>query len=170
MKNDTNTGGNMISEQIIRQVIASWTSRNTLFTGFFNKYKDEETYLNEVAPGRNRAIYLLGHLIAVNDGMLPIFGLGEKLFPELEALFIKAPDKTVEELPSLAELRLQWEQLNAKLTEHFSTMATHEWMERHTLVSPEDFEQNPSRNKLNVLLGRTIHQSYHLGQMNLLNV
>ena len=167
---NTNDTAQAAARQIITQVINSWTAQNKAVTHFINKYSDDSAYAKEVAPGRNRAIYLLGHLIAVNDGMLPIFGLGEKLFPELEALFIKAPDKTVEELPSLAELRLQWEQLNAKLTEHFSTMATHEWMERHTLVSPEDFEQNPSRNKLNVLLGRTIHQSYHLGQMNLLNV
>ena len=75
MKNETTT-----SEQIIKQILNLWTSRNKAFTDFFSKYSDEE-YLNEVAPGRNRAIYLLGHLIAVNDGMIPLFGLGENCFP-----------------------------------------------------------------------------------------
>jgi len=56
---------------------------------FFNKY-DEASYINEVAPGRNRAVYLLGHLIAVNDGMITLFGLGEKLFPEYEAILLPA--------------------------------------------------------------------------------
>jgi hypothetical protein len=42
------------------------------------------------------------------------------------------------------------------------------WFERHTSVSEEDFLKEPHRNKLNVLLNRTNHQSYHFGQMILL--
>lgn len=169
MKNDINTTGNGTSEQIIQQIIASWTLRNTLFTGFFNKYKDEEAYLNEVAPGRNRAIYLLGHLIATNDGMLPLFGLGQKLFPELD-MFSGSPDKSFELNASLQELKNKWDQLNIALTDHFNKMTVNDWMSRHTAVSEEDFAKEPQRNKLNVLLGRTNHQSYHLGQLNLLTV
>jgi hypothetical protein len=39
----------------------------------------EDELLKEVAPGRNRLIYLLGHLTAVHDAMFPILGLGERL-------------------------------------------------------------------------------------------
>lgn len=162
-----NTTTSAVAEQIITQVINSWAAQNKSVTAFVNKY-DESAYAKEIAPGRNRPVYLLGHLIAVNDGMLPLFGLGEKLFPELEATFIKAPDKTVAELPTVADLKLKWEQLNATLTKHFATMTAQDWMGRHTAVSPEDFELEPKRNKLNVLLDRVIHQSYHSGQMNLL--
>ena len=123
-----------------------------------------------MAQNRNRAIYLLGHLIAVNDGMLPLLGLGEKIFPQFEAIFISAPDKSVPNLPSLAELKQCWEKLNTTLTDHFNKMNADEWLSRHMSISAEDFKLDPLRNKLNVLINRTNHQSYHLGQLYLLNV
>jgi len=48
-------------------------------------------------------------------------------------------------------------------------MTSEDWLSRHTSVSEEDFAADPLRNKLNVLIGRTNHESYHLGQANLLN-
>ncbi len=39
----------------------------------FSSMSDEEL-LREVAPGRNRVFYLMGHLTAVNDRMLPMLG------------------------------------------------------------------------------------------------
>src|SRR2546426_4794391 len=38
----------------------------------------------EVARGKNRLIYLWGHLAAVNDGLLPLLGIGERLHPEFD--------------------------------------------------------------------------------------
>ena len=35
--------------------------------------------LREIAPGRNRLLYLWGHLTATHDAMLPLLGLGEHL-------------------------------------------------------------------------------------------
>src|SRR6266851_4659254 len=35
----------------------------------------EEDLLKEVAPGKNRLIYLWGHLTATHDAMLPLLGL-----------------------------------------------------------------------------------------------
>ena len=156
------------TEQIIKQVINSWASRNTLVTNFFNKYSEQD-YLSEVAPGRNRAIYLLGHLIASNDGMLPLFGLGDRLFPELE-VFGSSPDKSFELSTSIGELKKKWEILNAALSDHFNSMSSDQWLARHNSVSEEDFAKDPQRNKLNVLMGRTNHQSYHAGQVNVLTV
>ena len=169
MQNQTITQETAALEQVIRQVINSWAAQNKSVTTFFNKY-DEAAYMQEVAPGRNRAIYLLGHLLAANDGMLPLFGLGEKLYPEFYAQFQIAPDKSVETLPSVAELKQQWETVMATLADHFQKMTTQDWLGKHNSISAEDFEREPHRNKLNVLLGRTNHQSYHLGQLNLLSV
>jgi hypothetical protein len=162
MKTDT-------TEQIIQQVLSTWASKNTAVTSFFNKYK-EEAYLEEVAPGRNRAIYLLGHLVATNDGLLPLFSLGQRLFPELEAPFSAQPDRSTEQLPSLDSLKKQWETVNMRLAQHFNAMNASDWLGRHTAVSEADFAAEPHRNKLNVLINRTNHQSYHLGQLNLLTV
>lgn len=156
------------SERIISQVISVWTSRNKAFNDFFDKY-DNEAYLNEIAPDRNRAVYLLGHLIAVNDNMIPLFGLGEKLYPELEA-FSGNADRSFAITDSVAQLKEKWNTLNKTLTNAFSKMTPEDWMSRHSSVSQEDFEKEPTRNKLNVLLSRTNHQSYHLGQLNLMGV
>lgn len=157
-----------MNDQIIKQLIKAWEAQNKTINTFFSKYEDD-FYLNEIAPGRNRAIYVLGHLIAVNDGLLTLLGLGERLFPQLEPLFIRTPDRTVADIPSIAALKEQWAKLNQTLAEHFAKMTSEEWLQRHTAVSEADFALDPSRNKLNVLISRTNHTSYHSGQLALLN-
>jgi hypothetical protein len=117
-----------------------------------------------IAPGKNRLIYIWGHLIAVNDAMLPLLGIGERLHPELEATFIKSPDGAVAEIPSPAELSAAWTKINEKLLAAFDSFTAAQWLERHTSVSEEDFAKDPSRNRFAILLGRTGHLAYHLGQ------
>jgi hypothetical protein len=155
------------TQQIIKQVITAWAANSKVISNFYSKYEDAY-YLNEVAPGRNRAIYLLGHLIAANDSMLPMFDLGERLYPELETTFLRTPDKFAVDKLTIAELRQYWKTLNTTLAAHFDKMQTLDWMGRHTRVSEEDFALEPARNKLNVLIGRTNHQQYHYGQLTLL--
>lgn len=152
---------------LVSLVLNSWVSRNKAVTDFFNQYP-EELYMTEVAPGRNRAVYLLGHLIAANDGMLPLFGLGDRIYPHLEFIFSKSPDKAVEKIPSLAELKDLWLKANEIILRKFMTLSSEQWLDRHTAVSPEDFVKEPHRNKINALMGRTNHISYHLGQLNFL--
>src|SRR5258706_16293176 len=53
----------------------------------FSTMNDEEL-LREVAPGRNRVFYLMGHLTAVHDRLLPMLSLGERLHPELRCCFV----------------------------------------------------------------------------------
>jgi hypothetical protein len=127
----------------------------------------EDQLLKEVAPGRNRLIYLWGHLTAVHDAMFPILGLGERLHPELDAIFISSPDKTGPQLPPVAELRKYWDEVNGKLLSQFATVSENEWLQRHNAVSEEDYAKDPTRNRLAVLLSRTNHMSYHLGQITL---
>jgi len=155
------------TNQIIHQVINFWADRNKAITLFFNKY-DEAVYYEEVAPGRSRAVYLLGHLIAISDALLPMFDLGERLYPELDGIFVTAADKSVPVIPPLADLKKYWEKINETLAEHFTKMTDATWMDRHMSISAEDFKKEPMRNKLNVLINRTNHQSYHLGQLVLL--
>ncbi|RYE23573.1 MAG: DinB family protein [Sphingobacteriales bacterium] len=156
------------SQRIIDQMITAWKSQNKGVDKFFGEYADD-VYLKEVAPKRNRAIYLLGHLVAVNDGLLPLFMLGDKLYPELTADFLSAPDNVATQMPTIAELKTKWKELNVKLEEGFSKMSVEDWMGRHTSVTEEDFAKEPHRNKLNVLISRINHQAYHLGQLKLLN-
>jgi uncharacterized damage-inducible protein DinB len=127
----------------------------------------EDQLLKEVAPGRNRLIYLWGHLTAVHDAMFPILGLGERLHPELDAIFVSSPDKTETQLPPVVELRKYWDEVNGKLLSQFATLSEKEWLQRHNAVSEEDYAKDPTRNRLAVLLNRTNHMSYHLGQITL---
>ena len=153
--------------QVIKQVINSWKTQSQSVAAFFNKYEDQ-VYLNEVAPGRNRAVYILGHLASSSDDIFPLFGFGERLYPELQQLFTANPDKTFATIPSVPELKGYWDAINKTLLERFSALTRDEWLDRHTRVSAEDFATDPLRNRLNVLLSRTNHISYHLGQLKLL--
>ena len=123
----------------------------------------------EVSAGRNSGVYLVGHLAAVHDGMLPLLGLGDKLYPELENIFIKNPDKSGIAKPSVTQIRQNWKTVNETLASHFAKMSSDEWFTKHRAVSEEDFKKEPHRNKLNLLINRTNHLSGHYGQMIFLN-
>ena len=123
-----------------------------------------EQLLKEVAPGKNRLIYLWGHLTAVHDAMLPLLDFGPRLHPEFDVPFISNPDKAVRSLPSVEEVRKSWNDVNRKLSEGFAGLRAEDWLQKHAAVSDEDFAKEPLRNRFAILLSRTNHLSYHLGQ------
>jgi hypothetical protein len=81
---------------------------------------------------------------------------------------VATPDKSGLPFPTVTELKEYWNVVNGKLAEGFQRFTTEDWFQRHTAVSAEDFEKERHRNRLNVLLGRTSHLAYHLGQLILL--
>lgn len=125
----------------------------------------EDQLLKEVAPGKNRLIYLWGHLTAIHDAMFSTLGLGPRLHPELDAVFVSNPDKTTAQLPSARELKKYWDEVNGKLLSQFESLSAEEWLLQHRAMSEEDYAKDPTRNRLAVLLSRTNHASYHLGQV-----
>ena len=151
-------------EVFIKMVVGAWETQNSRVNKLIETLSDEQL-MSETAPGRNRGIYLVGHLAAVTDGMFPILGWGERLYPQLEAIFVTEPDKTVSKIPSLAEVEKCWDSVNARITEHINKTDPDEWFTKHSVVSAEDFAKEPHRNKLNILVSRTNHHSYHLGQL-----
>ncbi len=154
----------MSSNQImVKMILDRWYALITSFETALSSITDEQLQ-KEIAPGKNRGIYLLGHLIAVHDDMLRLLNWGDKLYPELAEPFITSPDKAVTALPSAKELRAAWQRLNAVLTQRIDSLTPEEWFEKHTAVSAEDFNKEPHRNKLNIMVTRTTHLSYHLGQ------
>jgi hypothetical protein len=130
----------------------------------FDSLSDEQM-LQEVAPGKNRPIYLLGHLIAVHDVMIPQLRLGEAEYPQLKEPFLTQPDRAVADLPPVSELRGYWKDLNSRLAALFAELTPAQWLERHATVTEEEFANEPHRNRLAILLNRTSHASYHLGQL-----
>ena len=128
----------------------------------------DETLQKEIAPGKNRGIYVFGHLIAVHDDMLILLDMGEKQYPELNEPFLKSPDKSISQIPSISELRNFWTKQCELLKQKFDGLKPEEWFEKHTAVSAEDFAKEPHRNKLNIIITRTSHLQYHIGQLRLL--
>ena len=151
----------------VKMALDTWSERVSSTSDLIAKLSDDQL-MNEVAPGRNRGIYLVGHLATVHDMMLPLLRFQEMLYPALKPVFLDAPDRTIASLPPVQQLREQWSTVNETLMKHANGLSADEWFTRHASVSEEDFAKEPHRNRLNVLLGRTNHMSYHRGQLALL--
>ena len=123
-----------------------------------------EDLMREIAPGRNRLLYLWGHLTATHDAMLALLGLREQLHPEFDVAFISTPDKSQAAIPSHEQVRKAWKTVNSELWKGFEKMSWSDWVQRHSAVAEEDFAKDASRNRFAILLSRTNHLSYHLGQ------
>ena len=154
-------------ELFVKMTLNEWNGRLQQADKLFASLNDEQLQ-GEVSPGRNRGIYLLGHLVAVHDRMIALLGLGERQYASLDDAFIENPDKAITDLPTAAELKADWTKVSSTLAGYFSGLSADDWFKKHTAVSEEDFAREPHRNRLNVLISRTSHLSYHLGQMVLL--
>ena len=155
---------NPTTDLVVQMILSAWEQQNKRFGDLIAKLSDEELS-REASPGRNTGTYLLGHIVAASDGMLTLMGFGTKMFPEMEDVFLKSPDGSGKEMPSLAELRNRFHVVTDALNAHFRKMSTAEWLSRHTAVSEEDFAKEPMRNKLNIVITRTNHLVSHMGQM-----
>lgn len=153
-------------ELFVKMALDTWSERINAASKLVDQLTDEQL-MNEVAPGRNRGIYLVGHLAAVHDQMLPLLRFQEMLYPELKPLFIDAADKTTA-LPSVQQVRQHWKTVHDTLMGHMNGLSADEWYTRHASISEEDFAKEPHRNRLNLLMNRTNHMSYHRGQIALL--
>jgi hypothetical protein len=155
-----------IERSLIDSALRGWKSNVERVDKLFEALSPGELE-QEVAPGKNRLIYLWGHLAAVNDALLPLLGIGERLHPEFDGMFISNPDKSVPLTVSGQSLKTAWQEINQQLWNGFSKFSASDWAQRHTAVSEEDFAREPHRNRFTVLLGRTTHLAYHLGQATL---
>lgn len=155
------------NELTVKMIFDRWHSLIKNCDDFLAAVSDE-TLLKEIVPGKNRGVYLLGHLVAVHDAMLPLLDMGDKLYPELYEPFVTSPDKAAETIPSVQELRGMWTNINTVMNGKFQNLSADDWFGKHTAVSAEDFAREPHRNKLNIILTRTTHLSYHIGQLLLL--
>jgi len=152
---------------LITTAMQSWRLTIDRTSKTLASFTDDELQL-EVAPGKNRLYYLMGHLAAIHDRLFPLLRLGERLHPELDSQFLDSPDrKFLGDEVAPAELRRVWSEVNRKLIEAFEPLQPHEWLQRHGSVSEEDFAKDPLRNRLAVLMSRVNHAAYHEGQMRL---
>ncbi len=153
----------------VKMALDAWNNEIKFTNALLDKLTDEQL-MREIAPSRNRGIYLLGHLTAVHDRLIPLLRFQDVMYPELSKPFLDEVDKSVADLPSVAQLREQWKAVNATLRDHMARLPADEWFTRHASVSEEDFAKELHRNRLNVVLSRTSHLANHRGQLVLLTL
>lgn len=69
---------------MIQSALGNWNLTINRLNRFFSALSSED-YFQEIAPGKNRILYVLGHLAAVHDRTQEILGISKRLHPELEA-------------------------------------------------------------------------------------
>src|SRR5271169_5497835 len=90
----TQKGTLMTNEELYLAVaLNGWMGNIERADKMFSGLSDQEV-LKEIAPGKNRLIYLWGHLTAIHDAMLPLLGIGKRLHPEFDVAFVSNPDKS----------------------------------------------------------------------------
>jgi hypothetical protein len=99
---------------MIQSVLSNWRLTITRLSTLFGSLSQTE-FFEEIAPGRNRIVYVLGHLTAVHDSTLEVLGFGTRNHPQLDEVFIKNPDRVLEEFPPVADLMSSWEEVNQRL-------------------------------------------------------
>jgi len=153
-------------QMLIKMVLDGWKAKTGQLDKLLSELSDEQLQ-REVAPGRNRGFYLVGHLTSLADSIFPLLGY-EKVAPHLFEPYVLTPDKENENLPGVETLRQEWTRVIDALAEKMAAISPDEWFQKHTAVTDEDFMKEPHRNKLNVVLSRVSHVDYHLGQMQFL--
>ena len=154
----------MEAQLFVKMVLSSWNTQYAELWKLLDQLSDEQLQ-NETAPGRNRGIYLLGHLVAVTDGMLPLLDFGPRMYAQLDGIFVHLPDKSGQEMPTATTLKSNLKEINEVLSTSFNNLPAEQWFSRHTAVSEFDFISQPYRNKLNIIINRSNHMAYHVGQL-----
>ena len=152
-------------EVFVANTVGVWRGTFERADKLFSELSNDELQ-KRVAPGRNRLVYLLGHLTAMHDRMNVLLGASERVNQSFDAFFLTSADGA-SELPPTQEVRDVWKQVNIRLDATIASVSPGEWLQKHTAVTGEDFAKDPLRNKLSILLTRTNHLSYHLGQTSL---
>jgi len=157
----------MLNNLLIVTSLRNWNEQNKRLLSLVNSMNEEQLE-SHIAPGRNSGTYLLGHLAAINYTMLTLFDLGENPHPKLETIYLLNADKAIihdyktDDLKKLLVDSIQlFEEKSKALTEA-------DWLDRHMNITEEEFKTQQHRNKINVLISRTLHLVYHLGQLSLL--
>jgi uncharacterized damage-inducible protein DinB len=149
---------------IVKMGVSAWETEVSRVGKILDELTDAELS-KETAAGRNTGQYLLGHLVAVSDSILERLGWEERSLKSLDVAYVSNPEKAGLEKTSVSKLREYWTSVHGKIAQHIQKTSADEWFQRHTAVSEEDFLKEPHRNKLNLLMSRTVHMSYHRGQL-----
>ncbi len=124
-----------------------------------------DNFSKAIVPGGNSPSWLFGHLADTDDKLLELFGIRQRMYPELSTIYHHERGANQEGHLSKDELLKKWKAISAELDRAFKAMNESDWHARHVAVTEEDFKKEPHRNKLNVMLSRVTHKASHLGQI-----
>lgn len=153
-------------ELAVRSQLEVWEGQNRRLGKLLFELTDEQLE-KHVSPGKNTGLYVLGHLTAVSDRMLPTLGLGDMRFPHLAESFINEPEHADRAPATASEIRRAWADALSVLSDKFARLTPDEWFTHHAEVSDEELDE-PHRTKINVLIDGTRHVTHHLGELTLL--
>src|SRR5258706_4917599 len=83
-----------LETSLLDSALRNWRSNVDRAGKLFGNLPQEQL-LQEVAPGKNRVIYLWGHLTAFNDALIPLLGFGARIHPEIDIMIMLYQDLTV---------------------------------------------------------------------------
>jgi hypothetical protein len=151
-------------QQLVDGVLRNWKFNTDRFEAFVRDLTDEQLEAR-VAPGRNRLLYLLGHIAAVHDRMLPLLGIGARQHQNLDAFFLESPDGGTASPVPVARLKEILLEVDGTLSSALNAWTPTDWLAKHTSVSDEDFAREPHRNRMSIVLSRNTHLAFHYGQV-----
>jgi uncharacterized damage-inducible protein DinB len=144
--------------------IRQWDAYNRLMLKTLENISEADFHKPIVAGG-NSPSWLLGHLADTDDALLELFGIRNRLYPNLAKIYHHERDTNQTGHLSKEELITQWQAIITELDRAIKAYSEDDWLARHMVVSEEDFKKEPHRNKLNVMLSRVTHKASHLGQI-----
>jgi len=144
--------------------LLQWTAYNSRMQKMMDAIS-EQNLNSPITPNGNSPSWLFGHLADTDDKLLELFGIRERMFPELEKIYHHERGTNQKGHLSKEELSIKWKAITAELDKAFKSWGERDWLSKHTAVTDEDFKKEPQRNKLNVLLSRVSHKASHLGQV-----
>src|ERR1700738_4791720 len=155
-----------LETSLIDSALRNWRSNVDRAGKAFGNLSPEQL-LQEVAPGKKPGSYSWGHHTGFNGALIPLLGFGARIHPELDLMFGSNPDRTVPTILLGEDLKIIWQETSQILWTAFSKLWVAGWLRKHGAVSEEDFLREPHRNRFAILLARTAHIAYHLGQAKL---
>jgi uncharacterized damage-inducible protein DinB len=129
-----------------------------------------QNFNKPIVTSGNSPSWILGHLAEADDALLELLGIGKRLYPDLSKIYHHERGSNHEGHLTSEELKGRWKSIIVELDSAFKKWTEAEWLSKHTAVSDIDFQKEPHRNRLNVMLSRVSHKASHLGQIAMMKV
>lgn len=152
-----------MSRHIAERFAAQYDFALEWLHGILSAYSDDDMKFS-LAPGKNHALWILGHLIASEDDFPLYLGRGDLMFPELSEIFSQGkPLRAFEECPPPHELREALGKVVERNKAVYAGLEDSELDEPHALA--REGEPDYFGTKVRVIMAWQLHMIYHTGQL-----